>query len=126
MVAPLTRYVVQAGTIQGGVNVHDGRGRVVPRQLPAAPGSFAGRRNELAQLTTALDSTGPGGAVVISAIGGTAGLGSRSQDCDTFATAVRTAHHVPSVGRSQDHGSKAGRASPVARSGNATEARPRA
>ena len=61
--------VVQARDIQGDVHVHQaGRVGVVPRQLPAALGAFAGRRAEFARLSAALD--GAGGAVVISAIGG--------------------------------------------------------
>ena len=55
-----------------------GRGQpVVPRQLPGTVRHFTGRAAELAALTGLLDQpgdTGPG-AVVISAIGGTAGVG---------------------------------------------------
>ncbi|MFD9903208.1 BTAD domain-containing putative transcriptional regulator [Streptomyces sp. NPDC059063] len=52
----------------------------VPRQLPASPGVFTGRGKELDQLTKALDGSadaggGPGGTVVISAIGGIGGVG---------------------------------------------------
>jgi tetratricopeptide (TPR) repeat protein len=48
----------------------------LPRQLPAAPRSFTGRVDELATLTSALDSAaGQGGTVVISAIAGTGGIG---------------------------------------------------
>jgi DNA-binding SARP family transcriptional activator len=51
-------------------------GAVVPRQLPAAVRHFTGRAAELAVLDGLLAETGsPGGAVVISAIGGTAGVG---------------------------------------------------
>jgi DNA-binding SARP family transcriptional activator/Tfp pilus assembly protein PilF len=48
----------------------------VPRQLPAAPGSFTGRGRELAALTRLLD-TAPehGGTLVISATSGTGGIG---------------------------------------------------
>ncbi len=50
--------------------------RVVPRQLPAAPRLFGGRVRELTQLTDSLDThRGPGGTVVISAIGGMGGIG---------------------------------------------------
>ncbi len=55
---------------------------VVPRQLPAGAGFFAGREAELKQLDELLDrATGqsaadePGGAVVISAVAGMAGVG---------------------------------------------------
>ncbi|MBY8850443.1 AfsR/SARP family transcriptional regulator [Saccharothrix longispora] len=47
---------------------------VVPRQLPAPPRSFIGRAGELAALTAALDDV-DAGTVVISAIGGTGGIG---------------------------------------------------
>jgi DNA-binding SARP family transcriptional activator len=47
-----------------------------PRQLPARPRLFTGRSVELARLTKALDALGDSGAtVVISAIGGTGGMG---------------------------------------------------
>jgi tetratricopeptide (TPR) repeat protein len=63
----------------------------VPRQLPAAVRYFVGRDNELAALTALLDGLdGGGGAVgmaVISAIGGTAGVGKT-------ALAVHWAHQV--------------------------------
>jgi hypothetical protein len=50
--------------------------RPVPRQVPAAVAPFAGRSAELAELTELLDRHGDeGSAVVISAIGGTAGVG---------------------------------------------------
>jgi len=48
----------------------------VPRQLPAAVAHFAGRTPELATLTGLLHGRADtGGTVVISAIGGTAGVG---------------------------------------------------
>lgn len=48
----------------------------VPRQLPARPRLFTGRGRELAQLTATLNGSGePGGTMVISAIGGTGGIG---------------------------------------------------
>jgi DNA-binding SARP family transcriptional activator/tetratricopeptide (TPR) repeat protein len=47
-----------------------------PRQLAAAPRHFAGRAAELKQLDTVLDEVGAGtGMVIISAIGGMAGIG---------------------------------------------------
>jgi DNA-binding SARP family transcriptional activator len=70
---------------------------VVPRQLPAGVGFFAGREAELKQLDELLDQAGlpdgangnggPGGAVVISAVAGMAGVGKT-------ALAVHWAHRV--------------------------------
>ena len=49
---------------------------VGPRQLPGAARKFAGRETELAALDRiALEAAAPGGAVVVSAVGGTAGIG---------------------------------------------------
>jgi tetratricopeptide (TPR) repeat protein/transcriptional regulator with XRE-family HTH domain len=63
-------------------------GRRVPRQLPHALTSFVGREAEMTRLTSLLDRIGgPPGAVVISAIGGTAGVGKT-------ALAVQWAHQV--------------------------------
>jgi tetratricopeptide (TPR) repeat protein len=59
----------------------------VPRQLPAAVSCFTGRLAELATLTEFLDVDGRSPAVVISAIGGTAGVGKT-------ALAVTWAHQV--------------------------------
>jgi tetratricopeptide (TPR) repeat protein/transcriptional regulator with XRE-family HTH domain len=61
----------------------------VPRQLPAAVADFTGRAAELAALTRILDEAcgGSPGTVVISAIGGTAGVGKT-------ALALRWAHQV--------------------------------
>jgi tetratricopeptide (TPR) repeat protein/transcriptional regulator with XRE-family HTH domain len=66
-----------------------GQGRAVPRQLPPAVGGFTGRVAELAALTGLLDQAGaqPPGTVVISAVGGTAGVGKT-------ALAVHWAHQV--------------------------------
>jgi Domain of unknown function (DUF4062)/NB-ARC domain len=62
--------------------------RTVPRQLPAAVQHFAGRTTELAALTGLLRRRAEtGGTVVISAIGGTAGVGKT-------ALAVYWAHQV--------------------------------
>jgi tetratricopeptide (TPR) repeat protein/transcriptional regulator with XRE-family HTH domain len=54
-----------------------GAAQAVPRQLPAAVTGFTGRAAELAALTAMLDHArgGAPGTVVISAIGGTAGVG---------------------------------------------------
>jgi tetratricopeptide (TPR) repeat protein len=61
----------------------------VPRQLPAVATHFAGRTTELSTLTRRLDQAGgsPAGTVLISAIGGTAGVGKT-------ALAVTWAHQV--------------------------------
>jgi DNA-binding SARP family transcriptional activator len=60
----------------------------LPRQLPAAVTPFTGRTAELEALSRLLeDVPAGGGAVVISAIGGTAGVGKT-------ALAVHWAHHV--------------------------------
>jgi DNA-binding SARP family transcriptional activator len=59
----------------------------VPRQLPAAVAGFTGRTAELAALTGMLDQAGTPGTLVISAIGGTAGVGKT-------ALAVHWAHQV--------------------------------
>jgi len=66
-----------------------GEGRVVPRQLPGPVRQFTGRQNELAALTGLLDPAGACGpaAVVISALGGMAGVGKT-------ALAVHWAHQV--------------------------------
>ena len=62
--------------------------RIVPRQLPAAPGHFAGRAEELKALTGVLGHSGQaGGTVVISAIDGMAGVGKT-------ALAVHAAHRL--------------------------------
>jgi DNA-binding SARP family transcriptional activator len=62
---------------------------MVPRQLPAAVSSFTGREAELAALTglLGLEPGGQARALVISAIGGTAGVGKT-------ALAVQWAHQV--------------------------------
>jgi tetratricopeptide (TPR) repeat protein/transcriptional regulator with XRE-family HTH domain len=66
-------------------------GPVVPRELPASVRQFAGRRRELAALTSMLDraDTSRPAALVVSAIGGMAGVGKT-------ALAVHWAHEVAS------------------------------
>jgi DNA-binding SARP family transcriptional activator len=59
----------------------------VPQQLPAAVPGFTGRAGELTALTAMLDQAGGPGTVVISAIGGTAGVGKT-------ALALHWAHRV--------------------------------
>jgi tetratricopeptide (TPR) repeat protein/transcriptional regulator with XRE-family HTH domain len=67
----------------------EGAGPTVARQLPAAVANFTGRAAELQTLTRILDQPGTGvpGTVVISAIGGTAGVGKT-------ALALHWAHQV--------------------------------
>ena len=60
---------------------------VVPRQLPTAVAHFTGRTDELKILDCLRGTAGMGGTVVISAIGGTAGVGKT-------ALAVHWAHQV--------------------------------
>jgi DNA-binding SARP family transcriptional activator/Flp pilus assembly protein TadD len=61
---------------------------VIPRQLPAAPAHFTGRAGELEALNELLDHAArTSSTVVISAIGGTAGVGKT-------ALAVHWAHHA--------------------------------
>jgi hypothetical protein len=67
----------------------DDSAALVPRQLPAAVPDFTGRAAELQALTQILDQAdaGAAGTVVISAIGGTAGVGKT-------ALALHWAHQV--------------------------------
>ena len=68
----------------GGTAGAPGCGGVVPRQLPHALAGFAGRETEMTTLTGLLDRLdGPPGAVVISAIGGTAGVGKPNLEANT-------------------------------------------
>jgi tetratricopeptide (TPR) repeat protein len=70
-------------------SVADNSALAKPRELPASVRSFIGRSNELQTLTELLDHAdeNAAGAVVISAIGGTAGVGKT-------ALAVHWAHQV--------------------------------
>jgi DNA-binding SARP family transcriptional activator len=67
----------------------DGAGSAAPRQLPGVAAHFTGREGELADLSRVLDQAGEQapGTVVISAIGGMAGVGKT-------ALAVHWAHQV--------------------------------
>lgn len=65
-----------AASARAEIDRHAPEPTVAPRQLPAAPPHFAGREAELAALDRIADEAAtPGGAVVVSAIGGTAGIG---------------------------------------------------
>lgn len=70
-------HLLQAGSVTGGVHLYGVPDEVpVPRQLPSAPRSFVGRDNELAVLSGSLDhGARPVGAVTISALAGTGGIG---------------------------------------------------
>ena len=59
----------------GGDSDGDGAATAAPRQLPAMVAHFTGRAAELRALARVLDDAGAPGTVVISAIGGTAGVG---------------------------------------------------
>src|SRR5215472_11178396 len=78
-----------AANHQSGAPEMPGAGGGTPRQLPGGVRHFTGRAQELAQLTGLLDHAGDEqpGTVVISAIGGTAGVGKT-------ALAVRWAHQA--------------------------------
>ena len=84
----VARQVAGAAGIFTGGELVGADGRAVPRQLPAAVSLFAGRDGELASLTGLLrDQAEVGATVMISAIGGTAGVGKT-------ALAVYWAHQV--------------------------------
>ena len=74
--------------------------RPPPRQLLASPRDFTGRAEQLAELDQLLpDEAGTGPeAVVISAVDGTAGVGSPSQDCDTPVASARIGQAVSTLG----------------------------
>jgi DNA-binding SARP family transcriptional activator/Tfp pilus assembly protein PilF len=78
----------QTGAAGGEQGTASDQALVVPRQLPAVVAQFTGRERELAALTAMLDQDAAApGTVVISAIGGTAGVGKT-------ALALHWAHQV--------------------------------
>ena len=77
-----------AVVVPDGHQARAGDGQIVPRQLPGPVRQFVGRDSEIAALTGLLDAAGSGpAALVISAIGGTAGVGKT-------ALAIHWAHQV--------------------------------
>ncbi|MFL6073628.1 MAG: BTAD domain-containing putative transcriptional regulator [Mycobacteriales bacterium] len=64
----------------------------VPAQLPPATQGFTGRDDALAALDALLPPAGPGGAVVIAVVSGTAGVGKTAL---AVQWAHRVAHHYP-------------------------------
>jgi DNA-binding SARP family transcriptional activator len=64
-----------------------GPGSVVPHQLPAAPRHFVGRKHDMEKLAGLVNDVGTSGTVIISTIGGTAGVGKT-------ALALQFAHQV--------------------------------
>jgi DNA-binding SARP family transcriptional activator len=90
LAADLALDLVQpAGTGAAGARAAGNAAPEVPRQLPPAVADFTGRAAELDTLTEVLDAAGEGspGTVVISAIGGMAGVGKT-------ALALHWAHQV--------------------------------
>ncbi|MEV0082518.1 NB-ARC domain-containing protein [Saccharopolyspora sp. NPDC050642] len=85
--APVHGPVVQAGAIQGDVHFHAAKDPVVPRQLPGATRHFVNRAVEQDMLTTLLAGARSDGAVLLSTIDGTAGVGKST-------LAVHWAHRV--------------------------------
>src|SRR5450755_1168027 len=80
-----TAYAV---VVSDGNQPRAGGGQIVPRQLPGPLRQFVGRDSEIAALTGLLDSAGSTpAALVIAAIGGTAGVGKT-------ALAIHWAHQV--------------------------------
>ena len=77
--------VARSAGAAGGAARRAGRQLVVPRHLPAAVPGFVGRHDQLAALSRVLQQ--PGGTAVVTAIGGTAGVGKS-------ALAMQWAHQV--------------------------------
>ncbi|MGW4062111.1 ATP-binding protein [Amycolatopsis sp. NPDC004747] len=67
----------QVGIVAGDLHIHPGPpAPPIPRQLPAKPRQFVGRAGELERLDATMgDEPDSGATVVISAIGGTGGIG---------------------------------------------------
>ena len=90
------RNVVQAGHITGGVSVTSSSGGrlPVPQQLPPDIAQFTGRKDDLDRLDALLLERGPArtGAVVVTALGGTAGVGKTAL---AVHWAHRVKHHFP-------------------------------
>jgi hypothetical protein len=88
--------VLQVGSLSGDVHVHSTVPVMAqPRQLPSTPDGFTGRDDHVAELDALLRAEGPESrptAVVISAIGGTAGIGKTSL---ALFWAHRVADHFP-------------------------------
>ncbi|WP_158891454.1 ATP-binding protein [Amycolatopsis anabasis] len=73
---PAERDELLAAAMRIGPVDTGGLGGPVPRQLPAPPGAFVGRRRELEALSAAVDGAAAArGTVVVSAIGGGGGVG---------------------------------------------------
>jgi DNA-binding SARP family transcriptional activator len=85
---PPATLIASDGALAGAGAAGSGLASMPPRQLPPISRYFAGRTAELNALDALLDQVAPdGGAVVISAIGGTAGVGKT-------ALALHWAHRV--------------------------------
>jgi len=84
----VNNVTASAVAVSEGRLVRAGSGQIVPRQLPGSVWQFVGRDSELAALTALLEPAGTTpAALVISAIGGTAGVGKT-------ALAIHWAHQV--------------------------------
>jgi tetratricopeptide (TPR) repeat protein/transcriptional regulator with XRE-family HTH domain len=84
----LRNAIACAAVVPDGHPAGAGGEQIVPRQLPGPVRQFVGRDSEIAVLTSLLDSAGSApAALVISAIGGTAGVGKT-------ALAIHWAHQI--------------------------------
>ncbi|WP_051173773.1 ATP-binding protein [Amycolatopsis orientalis] len=82
---PVTGNLVQTGAINGDVHVHSQAPTPVPRQLPPVSTYFAGRAEEMAAITEAVDRAGEQQAAV-TALAGIGGVGKTT-------LALQWAHH---------------------------------